>query len=796
MTAASPADMLAEALEHHTAGRLNQAEAKYRQLLSIVPDHADGLHLLGMVALQTQRLDLAVDLIGQAVAISPRSAAYHCSLGNALGAQGQPRKAVDCFRQAIALSPGMARAHHDLGIALARLGQREAAAAAFADAIAARPDYAEAHNHRGNALRELGRLNEAVACCRQAVALRPDYPEAHFNLGTVLGQQGNLAAAADSLRRALALRPDFADAHNNLGNILKQQGRPAQAAAHYAQAVALAPDDWLTFSNLLFCQNYFPDRTPKELRALAERFGAAVSAAARRYTDWAYPPSERPLRVGVVSADLRAHVVGYFLEALLRDADPARVTFVAFPTLAGDDARTAQLKQWCAEWRPIHGMDDAAAAALIHAAGVQVLLDLSGHTAHNRLGVFAWRPAPVQATWLGYFATTGVPAMDYIIADPYVAPPAENDHFTEAVWRLPEIYLCFTPPDPPVPVSGLPALANGTVTFGCFSNLTKVNDAVLALWSRVLEAVPASRLRLKASQLADSRFQAEIAERFAAAGIAPERLIIAPPSARGDYLRAYHDVDIMLDTFPYPGGTTSFEALWMGVPVLTRRGDRFLSHLGETVMTNAGLPDWVAADNDDYVSKAVRFSADLPGLARLRAGLRNQVLTSPLFDGPRFAGHFQTALEGMWSKFMFDTGLRLHQSGAAAEAERYYRHVLALAPRHADCLHLLAMLAQQAGRLQEAEASVRRAIAVSDITPQYHCTLGTVLALQTRLQEAIACFDRAIALNPAFPEALGNRGLALKQLGRPDEAEADRRRAILPRPEHGHTDMTAPARKD
>ena len=262
--------------------------------------------------------------------------------------------------------------------------------------------------------------------------------------------------------------------------------------------------------------------------------------------------------------------------------------------------------------------------------------------------MFAWRPAPVQASWLGYFATTGVAEIDYFIGDPQVLPAAEFHHFTETAWPLPEIYYCFSPPAASVEVSGLPALSVGGVTFGCFNNLTKVNDAVVAVWARVLHALPASRLMLKAKQLCDQTVCDHTLARFASHGIAKDRVLLEPASPREDYLLAYHRIDIALDPFPYPGGATSFEALWMGLPVLTKRGDRFLSHAGETIASNAGLADWIAADDDDYVGKAVHFAADLEHLARLRAQLRAQVLASPLFDAPRFARHFEAAMWGMW----------------------------------------------------------------------------------------------------------------------------------------------------
>lgn len=287
---------------------------------------------------------------------------------------------------------------------------------------------------------------------------------------------------------------------------------------------------------------------------------------------------------------------------------------------------------------------------MIHDDGVRVLLDLSGHTARNRLPVFAWKPAPVQASWLGYFATTGVNEIDYLIADPWTVPQIDEVHFTERVWRMPETRMCFTAPRENVAISPLSALSGGIITFGCFNTLTKMSDDVVALWARVLAAVPHSRLILKAIELADNSVLQHTLERFAARGLGGQRLISEGPTPRADYLAAYRRVDIALDPFPFTGATTSVGALWMGVPVLTLAGKRLVSCQGVGVMMTAGLPDWIAADRDDYVARAVTHSANLQRLAVLRENLREQVLSSPLFDASRFARHLEHALWAMWRR--------------------------------------------------------------------------------------------------------------------------------------------------
>ncbi len=614
--------MFADAVRHHRAGQLANAETLYRRILTADPRHADSLHLLGVLAQQAGRSDQAAELIGRAIAINDRIASYHYNLGNALVGRSRLDDAAGCFRKAVALQP----------------------------------DYVEAYSNLGSILTMQGKLDQGLSCLRKVVTLRPDHADAHYNLSTALARRWCVDEAATSFRRAIALRPD-ADAYNNLANLLKDIARSHEALAAYGKALELRPNDLALHSNRLLVQNYLLQQPADVLLGMARAFGALASArAGRRFTDWHRHVSDGPVRVGLVSNDLHDHPVGYFLEGLLRHADPARVTFLAFPCHGEQDGLTARIKPHLESWHPLVGLNDEAAARLIHASGVQVLLDLSGHTAGNRLPVFAWRPAPVQATWLGYFATTGLNEIDYVIGDPNVAPPEPVSPFVETVWSLPETYYCFTPPALATEVSPLPARLNGHVTFGCFNNLAKINDAVVAVWARVLDAVPGSRLVLKTAPFHDTGVRADLRARFAAHGIAGERLLLEPSSSREDYLHAYGRIDIALDPFPFPGGATSCEALWMGVPLLTRKGDRFLSRVGETIVRNAGLPDWLAADDDDYVRKAVHFASDLDRLERLRRGLRDQVSASPLFDAARFARHFEKALRSMWNRWLEENG--------------------------------------------------------------------------------------------------------------------------------------------
>ena len=643
--------IFADAVQLHQAGQLQDAIGRYQQAIGLRRNYPEAHYNLGLALQQLGRLDEAVTFYRRAIDLKPDYLDAHSNLGVAFTEQGRLADAASCFQATISLRPDYPQAINHLGVVLQQQGRLDESVACFRKAIALEPGFVDAFSNLGIAFQKQDRLDEAAACYQKAIDLAPNHMKAHNNLGVVLKDRGRFGEAAISLRKAIAIRPDFADAYSNLGVTLKEQGRLDEAMASYTKALEIDPSCLPAYSNLLFAKNYLADHSPSAMRAVAEGFGALVTSRTRQpFTSWSAWPSRQPLRVGLVSGDLRNHPVGYFLEGVLSALDPKKIELVAFPSSHRADELTERIKPRFTTWQPIDALNDEAAARLIHTLGVQVLLDLSGHTDHNRLALFGWRPAPVQATWLGYSATTGVAEMDYIIGDPNVTPPGEADHFTEAVWLLPEIFYCFTPPAITVEVSGLPALSKGWPTFGCFNNLTKVSDAVIAVWARILKALPESRLMLKAGQLVDGGVRSDIVARFAALGVGANRLLLEPASVRAEYLGAYHRVDISLDPFPYPGGTTSAESLWMGVPMLTRQGDRFFAHAGETILRNAGLPDWIAADDDDYVVKAVRFASNLDQLTALRGTLRGQVLASPLFDAPRFARHFEEAMRDMWMR--------------------------------------------------------------------------------------------------------------------------------------------------
>ncbi|MBV8167517.1 MAG: tetratricopeptide repeat protein, partial [Alphaproteobacteria bacterium] len=573
-------------------------------------------------------------------------------LGDALQRLGALDDAIACYDTALQATPDDAGLHSNRAAALLARGRHAEATAGLQRAIALAPDDADAHNNLGNALQGSGRLDDAVAHYERALALRPGFADAAANLGNALVLRGEIANALTRFEAALALRPDDPEILNSRGRARVELGDLAAARADFEAALARAPERAEIHSNLLFLANYDPALSEDALLAAHRAYGDAL--AARLPAPAAHANKRDParrLRIGYVSADLGRHPVGYFLQPVLAAHDAAAVEVVCYSGRAVEDDLTAQLRAAAGAWRRTVGVDDDALAAQIRADAIDILVDLSGHTAGNRLPVFARKPAPVQASWIGYFATTGVAAMDHVLLDAATVPAGAERWFTETVVRLPVGRLCYGAPAHAPAVAPLPAAAREQVSFGSFNNLTKITPAVIALWARVLDAVPGARLVLKWRSLADASERARLQAGFAAHGIAPARIDLRGHSAHAQMLAEYGDVDIALDPFPFCGGLTSAEALWMGVPIVTLPGARAVSRQTLAFLTQIGLTELAARDADDYVAIAARLAGDRDRLAALRAGLRDRITASPLGDGARFARALEAAYRAMWQRW-------------------------------------------------------------------------------------------------------------------------------------------------
>jgi protein O-GlcNAc transferase len=651
-------ETLALAVRYHQAGHLQAAERIYRQILAADPNEASAWHLLGVLNAQLGRHQPGVEYIQRALTLNPGCVEAHFDLGNALMDQGKLDTAAACYRRAIGLKPDYVEAHVNLGLALHAQGTPDEAVACHRRALELKPDYALAHNSLGLALQAQGKLDEAAACYRQALHLKPDFVEAHNNLGNLRVHQGELTEAVACYRRALQLKPDYAQAHSNLGNALSLLGKPDDAVACYRRALELMPDCAGAHSNLLCALHYRGSLTLKELADAHAEFQQkhcdGLRAAWDAHQNVRDP--QRRLRVGFLSRDLHRHPVGYFLIRLLEHLDQRRCEAICYRDGTAQDDLTARFQVAAAKWSDVVGWTDEQLAWQIRADQIDVLFDMAGHTSGNRLLVFARKPAPVQVTWAGYVGTTGLAAMDYILADRYEIPPQSEVYYRERVLRMPDGYVCYDPPDYAPPVSPLPAFENGYVTFAAFHNPAKITPQVVELWAQVLKRLPRARLVLKYRGLDDPSVASRLAELFAGRGIDPGRLEFLGFSAHSETLAHYQRVDVALDAFPYNGGLTTCEALWMGVPVVTCPSETFAGRHSLTHLSNVGLTETIAGDLDEYVEIAVSLASDLPRLAALRAGLRDRMASSPLCDGKRFAENFAEVLRGAWRDWCAETG--------------------------------------------------------------------------------------------------------------------------------------------
>jgi predicted O-linked N-acetylglucosamine transferase (SPINDLY family) len=619
MSPAQAQRLLQEGIGHHRAGRLAQAETLYRRVRLMHPKDFDALHLCGIVALQQNRVAESVDLLGKAHAAAPRNVPCALRYGLALISGGRPVEAEPVLRAALELEPKSA----------------------------------EGWDHLAYCLKLQDKLSAALECHQKAVTLKPDFATGWYNCGLTLSLTGRYADALRCHERAIAANPDYAKGYYGRAQALHQLHRMAEAVAAYERFLEFDPSSHEARGYRLFALNHLDHVDRDRLFAEHVKYGEAVGGpAVPEFPNDAAP--DRRLRVAILSPDLRAHSCAYFLEPLLRHLDPAQFELYLYHDHFREDAVSARLKFFAAVWRNFIGQPAVAVEAAIRADRPDVLIDLAGHTGiMSRLPLFAKHLAPVQINYLGYPNTTGLPAIQYRLTDGVVDPVGEADRFaTEKLVRFAPTAWAYDPP-PAAPAVGVaPRLANGHVTFGCFNNIAKISDTTLGLWAQVLAAVPGSKLLLKGRGMTEVAARQRHLGRCYAAGIAADRIeLIERTATTEDHLAVYSRMDISLDTFPYHGTTTTCEALWMGVPVVTLMGDRHVARVSGSLLAAIGRCEWVAQTPGDYVRIAAELASDPAKLSAIRASLREEVRNSPLGDHAGQSARFAAALRECWQKW-------------------------------------------------------------------------------------------------------------------------------------------------
>jgi protein O-GlcNAc transferase len=708
-------DPFRAAVRAHQAGRLADAEALYRRVTEQDPLHSDAYNLLGVLHHQTGRSEAAIELARRAIALSPLTAVYHANLalifaetgrsaealaafddairrdaqrkeahngrGAVLDQLGRSTEALAAFDQALALDPNYAEAHLNQGVALANMGRLADAADALRRAAALRPDHPDAYYNLGNCLVRLERLEEAVAAYHQAIERHPGFAEAHVSLGEAFGKLKHFDEALESFDRALRIRPGWANAldrrglalyeagrprdaetalraalsadpkhaaaHFNLANVLRDDFRFDEADALYGRALELAPPNHDAVANRLALWLYDPRLSPSDIY---ERTRATVSRFERLaapYPEISLPEPARRLRIGWLSSDFRHHPVGRNLLAIVPHLDTKELQHIFYSDTEAEDELTRDLQLHAAAWRATRGMSDDALVQQMRDDRIDILILLAGRFDKNRVLFAAQRACPIQVSYHDP-ATSGLLAMDYLISDRYLTPRTAVAAFTERPLRLPSFYIQ-TAPEASPPVA---APQRQEVVFGCFNNPMKINDAVMALWGRLLQEVPGSRLRLQyfgAYSSADTRNR--ILAGLGRAGVASHRAVFGNDAQKKtDHLAGYTDIDMALDTFPFSGSTTTFEALWMGVPVITRPGATMASRWSASMMNTLGLDDFIAFSDDDYITIARHWAARPAERAALRHALRQRVERSPLCNGKARARQIERLLRAIWRR--------------------------------------------------------------------------------------------------------------------------------------------------
>jgi predicted O-linked N-acetylglucosamine transferase (SPINDLY family) len=703
--------LLRLAAEHVHAQHYGEAEGLYRQVLALRPDEPNALYGLGVVAMAARAYDDAARLIGAAVKKQPKAGLWYQTLGDALRQAGRPDEAREAYARGARLLPNEPLLYNNLGAACQETGRLEEALRAFRRAVDLAPEDPLYLTNLAGVLQKLERYEESLPFAEKASRIAPDYATAWINLGAGLLALARFAEAETANRRALALldlpetRDNLAEALRCQGKYDEAQAvlaplletRPTphsyiiyakclnerraygEAESLLRRALARFPDDeslWMGLAENLGAQGRLaealaltdtlrtrfgkpdfnaagvvfwlnaveadPTRALTEARAAAANLGPAPRKAPRLS-----PVGNRRLRVGYVSPDLRRHSVAFFFEGLLRHHDRERFEIFCYQANEQSDDVTERLRGYGDAWRQVSRWTDEGLARKVREDRIDILVDLAGWTAHNRLGAFARKPAPIQVTYLGYPNTTGLATMDWRLTDPWADPEGLTDPwYTEKLYRLPRVFLAYNPPaGAPAPLSPRP---DRPFTFGSFNAIHKVSDRLIRLWGRILAALPEARLFLKTGALSDPKVRERLLEHFAAFGIPTGRIELAPWTKDiGEHLAQYHRVDLALDTFPYHGTTTTCEALWMGTPVLTLAGSTHASRVGVSLLTAVGLDELIAEDDDAYVARACALARDRAQLSALRTGLREKMAASPLLDAAGLARAIEDAYATM-----------------------------------------------------------------------------------------------------------------------------------------------------
>ncbi len=676
-----------QAVTCHQAGEIHNAEELYRKILTTAPVHTPTLNMLAVLLHKKGDSSGGLSLLTQSLQENPNQFIAENNMGIILKDLGQFDEARTCFQSALQIQPGYVDAHYNLANTYLAMGNPVSALDHYQLVLEQTPNHVNARVNLGNLYLKQNDTDKAITVLTQAIAIDPENASAYNNLGLALEAAKNPKGALLCYQKALAINPQAIDSYNNLGNLHTAMGQseiaarcfeaaikidPKRAGSHYnysrllqqigrlndaitanRKALELNPARSDAHSNLIFTMQYNTASRPEEIAQCARNWAHALPAFPRSTPLANTPVPSRPLKIGYLSGDFLNHPVGYFLTPVLENHDPAAVDIYGYSnTPPGlEDDLTSRFRGLTGHWRDISCLNDDDAAEQIESDQIDILVDLSGHTGRNRLPLLARRLAPVQVGWIGSCATTGLETMDYLLVDEQVVPVDEEELFSETIWRLPQNYLCFSPPPFDVPIRPAPPRKNTGITFGCYNNVAKVTDQTLALWARILSTHADSQLHFRGKAYQDAAIRERLKERFSLVGIESSRISFKGGQERAEFLASYNDIDIALDPFPFGGGASTAEALWMGVPVVSLRSDRWAGRVSESLLKAIGQPDLVAPTQDAYVDIACALADDTSRLGALHQNLRARLESSSVCNGPAFTIQLETAFRQMWHKW-------------------------------------------------------------------------------------------------------------------------------------------------
>jgi len=619
-----PKDQLNKIINLYRSGQMLQVMGSCRKLLKTYKKSSILLNMLGAALCATGKFEKALKVYKNAVRLDSKNSELHYNLGFVFQNTNQIKMAIDSYKKAILLNPNHVNAHHNLGALLYKISSLDKAINSYNKAIQLKPDYAEAYSNRGNVFQKLSQLDEAIQDHNKAIQLKPDYAEAYHNRGGTLKDLRQLDKAIQDYNKAIQLKPDYMNAYNSL---LMSLNYSSELTQHKIFQKHIEFDKQFGLKTLKNTQSVIFNKT-----------------------------NNIKLRVGYISGDFRNHSVAYFFEPLLKSHDRNFVEVYCYYNDVKKDEKTESLIDASRHWRSIASMNDEDLVSLIKKDNIDILVDLSGHTPKNRLAIFPHRPAPIQVTWLGYPNTTGLSSIDYRLTDNIADPIGEADQLhSEELIRLPKGFLCYQGNKSISTNKELPCLKRGHITFGCFNNLNKITDQVIKVWINILQAIPSSHLLLKSKQFSNSQTKSRYLEIFKNGGISGDRIELYSFMLEEDeHLKLYNHIDIGLDPFPYNGTTTTCEALWMGVPVITMLGNRHASRVGASILTHAGLKEFIATDINGYINMAIEYANNIDSIKSIRTELRHNMQNSNLCNSDVFAKNVEQAYQNMHSKLHID----------------------------------------------------------------------------------------------------------------------------------------------